>query len=92
MVSLFLFTKFPSGSFNDILKSFSISVADWYLKLISFSIAFIIILFIAKGIEGFSLIGSTGFSCICFRAIDTGVSASNGTLPVSISYITTPKE
>ena len=42
--------------------------------------------------DGFNLIGSTGFSCICFNATDTGVSASNGTLPVSISYITTPSE
>ena len=36
--------------------------------------------------------GATGSSCICFNATETGVSASNGTFPVNISYITTPKE
>jgi len=41
---------------------------------------------------GFISFGSTGSSCICFNATDTGVSASNGTLPVNISYITTPNE
>ncbi|MNT77467.1 hypothetical protein D3C72_2165850 [compost metagenome] len=48
--------------------------------------------FTEDGISGFNSIGSTGSSCICFSAIDTGVSASNGTLLVNISYITTPKE
>ena len=51
-----------------------------------------IILLTAYGIVGFNFIGSIGFSCICFKAIETGVSASNGTLPVNISYITTPNE
>ena len=49
-------------------------------------------LFTANGILSLIFIGSIGFSCICFNAIDTGVSASKGTLPVSISYITTPSE
>ena len=58
----------------------------------SFCIAFNIILFKLIGIDEFNTFGSTGSSCICFSATDTGVSASNGTLPVTISYITTPKE
>ena len=44
------------------------------------------------GIFSFKVFGGTGSSCMCFNATDTGVSASNGTLPVSISYITTPNE
>ena len=82
----------PSGFFKAKLKSFNSSVAELYLNDTSFCIAFIIILLTAYGIEGFSFIGSTGFSCMCFNAIETGVSASKGTLPVTISYITTPNE
>ena len=33
-----------------------------------------------------------GASLTCFKATDTLVSPSKGTLPVSISYITTPTE
>ena len=51
-----------------------------------------IILLTDVGTFGFTSIGSSGSSCICFKATETGVSASNGTLPVTISYITTPKE
>ena len=29
---------------------------------------------------------------MCFNATDTAVSASNGTFPVNISYMTTPSE
>ena len=85
-------TKSPFGFFNAFLKSCNISVAVWYLKVVSFCKAFIIILFTAIGTFGFTSIGSLGFSCICFKATDTGVSASNGTLPVTISYKTTPRE
>ena len=85
-------TKSPSGSFNALLKSANISVADWYLSVGSFFIAFKTISFTAVGISGFSSIGVTGSSCICFNATETGVSASKGTFPVSISYITTPNE
>ena len=85
-------TKSPFGFFKAFLKSTNISVADWYLNVVSFCNALIIILFTAIGTFLFTSIGSTGFSCICFNATDTGVSASNGTFPVTISYITTPKE
>ena len=40
----------------------------------------------------FNLIGLSGSSWICITAIPTELSASNGTLPVAISYITTPRE
>ena len=85
-------TKFSSGVFNASLKSVSISVAVLYLSNGSLDIAFIIILFTLIGNVGFIFIGSTGCSCICFNATETGVSASKGTLPVTISYITTPSE
>ena len=85
-------TKSPSGSFNAFLKSINISLAVWYLNVVSFFSALIIILFTAVGKLGLTSIGSSGSSCICFNATDTGVSASNGTFPVTISYITTPKE
>ena len=87
-----IFTKSPSGFFNARVKSLSISDAFWYLELVSFCIAFITILFTDSGIAGFNFIGSTGVSCICFNATETGVSASNGTFPVNISYNTTPNE
>ena len=85
-------TKSPSGSFKDFFKSTNISEAVWYLSVVSFCNALIIILLTAIGKFGFNSIGSTGSSCICFKATDTGVSASKGTLPVTISYITTPNE
>ena len=68
------------------------AVAVWYLAIGSFCIAFKIISFTAFGMFGFISIGGTGSSCMCFNATETDVSASKGTFPVSISYITTPKE
>ena len=85
-------TKSPDGFLSAIFKSCNSSVAVWYLSIGSFFNAFNIILFTASGKWGFNSIGGTGSSCICFNATDTGVSASNGTFPVTISYITTPNE
>ena len=45
-----------------------------------------------SGIASFSWIGGIAGSWICFNAIETGLSASYGTLPVTISYITIPRE
>ncbi|MNN32318.1 hypothetical protein D3C81_1460390 [compost metagenome] len=80
------------GSFFILSKSTIISFADWYLFICSFSIAFNISLFKDSGTAEFIFLGGTTSSCICFKATETGESASNGTLPVTISYITTPKE
>ena len=44
------------------------------------------------GIEGLYRVGGATFSRTCFNATAIGVSPSKGTLPVSISYKTTPKE
>ena len=44
------------------------------------------------GIEGLYLVGGITFSRTCFNATAIGVSPSKGTLPVNISYKTTPKE
>ncbi len=53
---------------------------------------FIIKLFNPSGIEGAYFLGSIGSDWICFNAIVTGDSASKGSIPVTISYKTIPKE
>ena len=45
-----------------------------------------------SGMFGFSSCGGFGSSLICFKAMLTGFSPSNGSLPVIISYIITPTE
>ena len=89
---LALVAKLLDGLANAIDISVSISVAVWYLVAVDFSIAFIIISFKALLTDGFTTIGSTGTSWICFNATDTADSASKGNFPVAISYITTPSE
>jgi hypothetical protein len=37
-------------------------------------------------------LGFLGFVCMCIKAIETGLSPSNGFLPVSISNSITPTE
>jgi len=73
-------------------RSLIISLAFWYLIPGSFSIAFIINLLRLSGIFELICFGGTTSSCICFKAIVTGESASKGTFPVTISYNTTPRE
>jgi hypothetical protein len=43
-------------------------------------------------VAGFSSLGARGRSDTCFSATVTGESASNGTLPVTASYSSTPTE
>ena len=44
------------------------------------------------GIDGLISLGGTGFSFTCISATETGLSALNGSSPVAISYIVTPRE
>ena len=50
------------------------------------------IAFRSSGIVGTINFGAIGGSCTWRMAIATGLSPSNGTLPVNISYNTTPTE
>ena len=46
----------------------------------------------ASGISGFSSRGALGTALRCWMATDTAESPWKGSLPVSISYSTTPAE
>ena len=81
-----------SGFFKTASKLAFISVAELYLKAGSFCIAFMIIWLTLCGTLGLISDGGSGSCCMCISATETGVSASNGTFPVTISYNTTPNE
>ena len=66
-------------------KSSSISPADWNLSTGFFSMARMVICSRPLGMEGFSSRGMTGLACSCISATETALSATKGSLPVSIS-------
>ncbi len=86
------YPKTTAGLILNVSKSFIISDADWYLLVGSFCIALKIISSIPIGISGFIEEGFLKTSCICISATATGVSASKGFSPVSISNNIAPTE
>ncbi|OPZ43415.1 MAG: hypothetical protein BWY94_01880 [Actinobacteria bacterium ADurb.BinA094] len=68
------------------------SAADWYLCRGSLAIALSTIWFRVRGMPGTRSAGSRATSFTCLSATVTALSPLNGTVPVSISYRTTPTE
>jgi hypothetical protein len=73
-------------------RSPSISSALWYRSSGFLASARITTMSSSRGTSGRSAEGGFGVVERCFIAISTGVSPSNGVLPVSSSYRTTPSE
>ena len=61
------------------------SAALWYLAALSFARHFRMSAPRSVGISALSVLGSAGISCFCLCVTESGVSPSNGTLPVAIS-------
>src|SRR6185437_4373459 len=61
------------------------SWADWYRSSTSFAIAVSTMRSMAPGTSGTSDDGAAGVSRTCLYATDTGLAATNGAVPVSIS-------
>jgi hypothetical protein len=75
----------PEGSASAASRAWENSSADANRFAGSFARARITTPSRARETAGFSSLGGRGRSDTCFRATDTGESASNGTLPVSVS-------
>ena len=85
-------TKFPFGSSSECFRSSITSDMFSYLRSTLFCVHFRMICSRLYGRSGTYFLGDTISSCRCLIAIATVVSPSNGTCPVTISYMVIPSE